>query len=158
MGKAGESRLGEAMRCCRRRSDAGIQSLNERAEGRQDVCLHDEQGNILSNRRVVDGLEGVRRLHESVRHRGSDNEASSRWIWLLESDQRLDQRLDRVIDRRQSADFGDHSSTGAGRVGVGEQAGAHHSDGLRAPGPRRSHSRFSRPAPQHVSEFGEQVF
>ena len=36
------------------------------AEAHHDVCLLDEQGKVLGKRRVVDGLEGVRRLHELV--------------------------------------------------------------------------------------------
>ena len=36
------------------------------AEAHHDVCLLDEQGKLLGKRRVVDGLEGVRQLHELV--------------------------------------------------------------------------------------------
>jgi hypothetical protein len=36
------------------------------AEAHHDVCLLDEQGKVLGKRRVADGLEGVRRLHELV--------------------------------------------------------------------------------------------
>jgi transposase len=36
------------------------------AEAHHDVCLLDEQGQVLGKRRVLDGLEGVRRLHELV--------------------------------------------------------------------------------------------
>ena len=36
------------------------------AEAHHDVCLLDEQGEMLAKRRVVDGLEGVRQLHELV--------------------------------------------------------------------------------------------
>ena len=36
------------------------------AEAHHDVCQLDEQGKLLGKRRVVDGLEGVRQLHELV--------------------------------------------------------------------------------------------
>jgi transposase len=36
------------------------------AEAHHDVCLLDEQGKLLGKRRVSEGLEGVRRLHELV--------------------------------------------------------------------------------------------
>jgi transposase len=36
------------------------------AEAHHDVCLLDERGEMLAKRRVVDGLEGVRQLHELV--------------------------------------------------------------------------------------------
>jgi transposase len=36
------------------------------AEDHHDVCLLDEQGQLLGRRRVSEGLEGVRRLHELV--------------------------------------------------------------------------------------------
>ena len=36
------------------------------AEAHHDLCLLDEQGKLLGRRRVTDGLEGVRRLHELV--------------------------------------------------------------------------------------------
>ena len=36
------------------------------AEAHHDVCVVDEGGKVLGKRRVVDGLEGVRRIHELV--------------------------------------------------------------------------------------------
>src|SRR5215831_4589211 len=36
------------------------------AEAHHDVCLVDEQGKVLGKRRVPEGLEGVRRLHELI--------------------------------------------------------------------------------------------
>lgn len=36
------------------------------AEAHHDVCLLDEQGKVLGKRRIPEGLEGVRRLHELV--------------------------------------------------------------------------------------------
>src|ERR1700730_2422616 len=44
------------------------------AEAHHDVCLLDEQGKVLGKRRVVDGLEGVRRLHELVAEHASEPE------------------------------------------------------------------------------------
>src|SRR3984893_11407375 len=43
-------------------------------EAHHDVCLLDEQGKVLGKRRVVDGLEGVRRLHELVAEHASEPE------------------------------------------------------------------------------------
>ncbi len=48
------------------------------AEAHHDVCLLDEQGKLLGKRRVVDGLEGVRRLHELV---GTSGPAPARQAW-----------------------------------------------------------------------------
>ena len=36
------------------------------AESHHDVCLLDEQGKVLGKRRIPEGLEGVRRLHELI--------------------------------------------------------------------------------------------
>src|ERR1700694_4041116 len=44
------------------------------AEAHHDVCLLDEQGKMLGKRRVVDGLEGVRRLHELVAEHATEPE------------------------------------------------------------------------------------
>jgi transposase len=44
------------------------------AEAHHDVCLLDEQGKLLGKRRVVDGLEGVRRLHELVAEHAEEPE------------------------------------------------------------------------------------
>src|SRR5437879_306633 len=44
------------------------------AEAHHDVCLLDEQGKVLGKRRVVDGLEGVRRLHELVAEHAEEPE------------------------------------------------------------------------------------
>src|SRR5256886_8237822 len=44
------------------------------AEAHHDVCLLDEQGKMLGKRRVSDGLEGVRRLHELVAEHAEEPE------------------------------------------------------------------------------------
>src|SRR2546421_12860862 len=44
------------------------------AEAHHDVCLLDEQGKVLGKRRVVDGLEGGRRLHELVAEHAEEPE------------------------------------------------------------------------------------
>lgn len=44
------------------------------AEAHHDVCLLDEQGKGLAKRRVVEGLEGVRQLHEMVAEQAGDPE------------------------------------------------------------------------------------
>lgn len=44
------------------------------AEAHHDVCLLDEQGKLLGKRRVIDGLEGVRRLHELVAEHAEEPE------------------------------------------------------------------------------------
>ena len=44
------------------------------AEAHHDVCLLDEQGKLLGKRRVVDGLEGVRQLHELVAEQAPEPE------------------------------------------------------------------------------------
>jgi len=44
------------------------------AEAYHDVCLLDEQGKVLGKRRVIDGLEGVRRLHELVAEHAEEPE------------------------------------------------------------------------------------
>jgi transposase len=44
------------------------------AESHHDVCLLDEQGKVLGKRRVPEGLEGVRRLHELVSEHAEEPE------------------------------------------------------------------------------------
>ena len=44
------------------------------AEAHHDVCLLDEQGKLLGKRRVPEGLEGVRRLHELVAEHAEEPE------------------------------------------------------------------------------------
>jgi transposase len=44
------------------------------AEAHHDVCLLDEQGKALGKRRIPDGLEGVRRLHELVAEHAEEPE------------------------------------------------------------------------------------
>src|SRR2546425_2353027 len=44
------------------------------AEAYHDVCLLDEQGKVLGKRRVIEGLEGVRRLHELVAEHAEEPE------------------------------------------------------------------------------------
>src|ERR1700730_7261936 len=56
------------------------------AEAHHEVCLLDEQGKVLGKRRVVDGLEGVRRLHELVAEHASEPEQV---VVGIETDQAL---------------------------------------------------------------------
>jgi transposase len=44
------------------------------AEAHHDICLLDEQGEVLGKRRITDGLEGVRRLHELVAEHAEEPE------------------------------------------------------------------------------------
>src|SRR6266487_3546551 len=44
------------------------------AEAHHDVCLLDEQGKLLGKRRVSEGLEGVRRLHELLAEQAEEPE------------------------------------------------------------------------------------